>query len=258
MSLPYTWYPLGTSTEYAGDLTPGQLVAHEHAVWRVVDVNPVPEHDWSDREREAVEKISRMYAPHHVVLRPASITSDDPRSRDCDRSYRSRGANWHVYRDEHYPICGTCHEPLPCREKKTKQVAAAASRDLNRYVMPGVCPACEEPITSRQKTLTFEMNVKMPGGPPVTFHARGQCRRWAIDYEEDLAKQDPTYRTTLSCRGSVTNHLDGTYECTEGPDCRGPAVPHPGYFCCSCCRWTRENVTCYPAATAQLRNAKAA
>jgi hypothetical protein len=259
VTLPYKWYPQGTSTEYAPYLTPGLLVAHEHAIWRIVEVRRLPDNEWTEQEREAVENISDVFTPHTVVLRPASITLDDPRSRDLDKHYRSRGAMWHVYRDEHYPICGTCHEPLPCREKKAAQIAAAAGRELERYTTPGVCPACQEPITARQKTLTFETNVKIPGGPPVVFHARGgECRRWAIGYEDDLLRHDPTYRTTLSCPGSITNHLDGTYECTEGPACRGPQVPHPCYACCGCCRWTPENATCHPDADSRLRGEKAA
>jgi hypothetical protein len=114
-----------------------------------------------------------------------------------------------------------------------RRTAEAEAKHADRYMMPGVCPACNEPITSRQKAIvTFDENIEIPGGPPVTFHRRRGCLGGAIGYEKRWAKADPaTRRTALSCPGDICRHTDGT-ECSEGPLCPGDAVPHRSVTVC--------------------------
>lgn len=57
----------------------------------------------------------------------------------------------------------------------------------------------------------------------------------AVGYEKRWVAADPNRRrTALSCAGHLTNHNDGTYDCTQLADCPGPEVPHPAYTRCSC------------------------
>lgn len=229
---PYDWRPLGTKDAQLPRV--GDLIAWRHEVWRVLEITLAAEVDWSDDERMFMSRITPevrdQYAPKHVIVRPARITGTDVRDRDWDVSLRARPGTfraWRVYPDEHYPVCAQCHEPMPCREEMGRREGEKAMRQVNRYSTPGVCPACNEPITSRQRLLmSFEDNIEVPGGAPVTFHLRAECRGGAIRYEQRWAAADPGNRhTTLSCPGHLQRHSYGT-ECSEGPYCPGEKVGH--------------------------------
>lgn len=253
MSLPYRWSPSGGSPQWK---TPdvGALVGWDHAVWRVVEVREIPKVDWSDRDRRIAESRG---APWVVVIRPAALTGDDPtlRRHDIHLSCHRR-TRWDVFPDEHYPVCAKCSEPLPCREQMADRMVSAATARMDRYSTEGVCPACEEPITSRQKTIVFDDNTEIPGGPPVAFHAgRGGCRAFAARYEEQWAAADPEHRrVTMSCPGWITNHGDGTYECSREHDCPGLQARHQSFRRCDCpgCH-AGADFDCHPAADAVPR-----
>lgn len=255
MSLPYRWYASGTRFAFKIP-DPGSLVAWNHAVWRVISAARRPEDLWSEEDREAVARSGERSAPYAVVLRPVNST-DDPRDRGRDVHVKSRKFSWQVYPHEHYPICAKCHEPLPCREQMAEQTAVDAGARMERYATPGVCPPCQEPISSRQKSITFQENLELPAGPPVTFHVgRWQCRSSAADYEKRWIKADPKRgRPTLSCEGHVTNHNDGTYECTELTECPGPEAKHQSFESCRCpdCH-ANGPFDCHPSANARLVN----
>lgn len=253
----YRWYPSGTRSSYSAP-SPGDLIAWHHAVWRVQSVEQIPEDLWTDDD----QRRARVYKagkgrPVMVVVRPAHITSDDVRARDHDKHLKSSvGSEWHVYPDEHYPICAQCLEPLPCRDEIGRREAERSMKHMERYLSPGVCPSCETVITTRQKSLTFAENLEMPGGPPVTFHVgRSDCRRDAAHYEKRWAALDSANRrTTLSCSGSVVNHNDGTYECSAWANCPGPLAFHPDYRMCNDreCR-AKGAFGCTPWPDAKLR-----
>jgi hypothetical protein len=253
MSLPYRWHPHGVSMRYLTDTPPpGTLVAGDHAVWRIISVTDRPEVDWTQRDREAVAGDPRI-VPQVVILRPVAL---DPSvtAHDEDRHVSAWPPRtwWAVYDTEHYPICAACLEPLPCRQQMAEQVAAAAAGRMERYSYAGICPACQEPVTARQRSLTLGDNLHLPGGPPVTFHLRRRCWGSAVEYEKAWVAADPGRRTTtLSCAGTVTNHNDGTYECTEWPDCPGPRAWHRCYMTCRCpdCH-ARGSFGCHPPADA--------
>ena len=87
---------------------------------------------------------------------------------------------------EHYGLCVHCNELLPCRAQESDWAVTRSTRRMGRYDLPGVCPACEEPVTARQASQTFP-NTVVPGGPPVTFHTgRKHCRYAAQRYSEDF------------------------------------------------------------------------
>ena len=249
------WFPLGTQRLYS-EPKPGQFIAFDHAVWRVIEVNSIPTDLWTDEDRQRA-KLRKGTEPRAVVLRPARITGEDPRARDHDRHFAHRpGYTWEIYPTEHYPICAQCHEPLPCRDQEAQREAERSMKHLERYLMPGVCPCCQEPVTSRAKSRTFEENVEMPGGPPVTFHiGRSNCRYDAAAYEKRWVAVDPdNRRVELSCSGSVVNHNDGTYECSAWVNCNGPTAFHPDYRTCDDreCR-AKGAFGCHPWPDAKLR-----
>jgi hypothetical protein len=245
VSLPYRWHPTGTRWKTRPDV--GDLLPIEHAVWRVIDVHDLPEHQQEERRQSFV-----------VVLRQVGA-GDDVRDRDMDRHLQ--GPDWHfwdVYPDAHYPVCASCQEPLPCREQTAARVSAESAKWMTRYETPGVCPACQEPVTRRQESLTWSDNLEVLGGPPVTYHVgRRGCRLSAARYEERWVQADPERRrATLSCSGHVTNHGDGTYSCTQLAECPGPRAGHRGHSTCSCCgQLTGGKHGCFPRPDAQRRDA---
>lgn len=238
MALPYRWHPSGTTSTY--EPAPGMLWPHEHQVWRIIEVNPVPESEWTDREREYVSGCKTEFrarrSPRYIAVRPARINSGDVRDRDHDRHFRFAGRMpLDVYTDSHYPICADCHEPLPCRSQMAERVSAAAISRMGRYEVAGVCPACGEVVTARQESHTWPDNSEVLGGPPVTFHLRHRCKHSAVDYERAWVRLDPERRRALfSCKGHVINHNDGTYQCSELTECPGPRAAHVSYAVCRC------------------------
>lgn len=222
---PYRWRPEGT--QWDAELAVGSILPWRHAAWRVIDIRPIPEVDWDERDRQWMEgrriRPGRtLDVPCAVIVRPVAVTGNDPRARDYD--VHLHVSPWHrldVYPDEHYPVCAKCLEPMPCRERKVTEIAERAAKAADAHSVPGVCPACQEPITGRQRVMTFEENLLIPFGPPVTFHSgRRGCRDAARDYERRWADAAPGRKTTLSCRGHVWQHADGP-ECSEGAECAG-------------------------------------
>jgi hypothetical protein len=181
----------------------GALVALDHAVWRVITVDPLPEDKWSDDDRRRVGWAKPGYQatvlPMAVVLRPVGIVGDDPRDRDRDRHEKHGGwRTWSVYPDGHYPVCRACGEPTPCRERLNQRAAVKVMADMARYETPGVCPHCQEAVTARQKQVTYEGGVEVPG-PPVTFHVgRAACCRAAVTYEARWMAADPENRHPMA------------------------------------------------------------
>lgn len=229
---------------------PGALWAHAHEVWRIIEVRPVPEVDMSDSERDWIGG----YRPQHRDSHGPRYVIAVPLEGGKRQHWRVRAlTSFDIYPDEHYPICAECREPLPCRDQMALRVASSEMQQMARYEIAGVCPACTEPVTARQKSQTWPDNCEVLGGPPVTFHLRGRCRSTARRYEQKWVALDPERRrTVLSCSGHLTNHNDGTYQCTELTECPGPSAAHQGYECCRCpdCH-ARGRFGCYPPADAR-------
>jgi hypothetical protein len=246
-----TWAPDHARPEQ-GVPQVGWLVGYEHRVWRVLKVTPWPRDKWTDEDRERVAARGVKAAPVNVWMRPddVEVPADPVAARRLERSFSARPflTRWWVMRDEHYPVCQRCGEPPPCREVWAGAVASRHMQELARFETSGVCPACAEPISARQKSITFSENLRIPGGPPVTYHRRGRCFWGALTYEKEWVAADPgRRRVELSCPGVVTNHGDGTYECTEGAGCRGRDANHEGYQACGCrsCH-VHGHFGCYP------------
>jgi hypothetical protein len=251
--LPYAWRPLGTRRERQP--AAGQIIAWRHAAWRVIESGAVPEIDWKNEDRERLSHYKPEYRlrnqPWRIIIRPVHITADDPRSRDHDVHLSLAAASYggfETYPTGHYPVCSRCSEPVPCREEMAASLSATASAKAARYEISGVCPSCDEPITARQKTITFDENMESIAGPPVTFHLRRQCRWDAVKYEQRWAAADPDNRaTTLSCPGHVQRHV-GVIACSEDPLCPGAKLPHRRATACSSCDRCREAIKAQNAA----------
>lgn len=198
MSLPYRWYPTGTTSKPLPDV--GDLIAWEHAVWRVIEVTERAEIHWTDEDRKRVgaflAEYRRIHSPHHVRARPHD--RDDANADIHLTCGGVRSGGFDVYRSEHWTACGKCGEPKPCREEMTDRLTDEAVRRMERWNTPGVCPACSEPVTHRQESHTFTVNARIPGGPPVTFHVgRRGCRYQADKYRAELGNSDATLARTL-------------------------------------------------------------
>jgi len=228
-ALPYHWDPHGTRFRFEPPV-PGTLVALRHMVWRVVDVRDYP----SDLQDANDPKL-------HVVLRPAK-RGDDPRDRDHDVSLSvSRYAEWRVYEDEHHPVCAVCGEPTPCRETMARRTATQAAERAATLAAKAElgCMACGEPVTTRQKAITFEgVNLDAPTTGSPIFHMRARCFDSALRYERRWVAAEPGRRWRLQCSGENRRHVDG-WQCTEGADCPGVDAYHTNRVWCShqetCC-----------------------
>lgn len=231
--------PLGSRTIY-GRPEIGSIIAHDFHAYRVMSISDVPEVDWTEDEKNLSYG---KCTPYRVVIRPAQDDATWQNSKSDRHGRVNTTTSWDVL-PEHYAVCVHCAELLPCREMAAKEAGEAAMRRIESYETPGICPACSEPISARQKSITFEENVELLLGPPVTFHLRRACLWYAERYERKWAAMDPARKTTLSCSGRLTNHADGTYECSTGIECPSPTASHSSNSVCSCC--TRHPTGCYP------------
>lgn len=249
--LPYHWYPDGAHPKDIPE--PGDLLPWQHAVYVVIESTPTPEDLWTDQDRERMAHVVAAYrertVPRRLLIRPLG---DANRNHERGLSVPA-GQRLPVYPNAHFPTCGTCGEPSPCRVLTAERLAGRVMARFNRYETAGICPACEEPVTSRQRSHTWQENAEVVGGPPVMFHLRRRCVGEAVSYERRWVAADPEHRRAwLSCPGHVVNHNDGTYACTELTECPGPHAAHPSYTVCRCpdCH-ARGTFGCTPAPTAR-------
>lgn len=207
------WHSAQGARTYPEKLQPGDVIAVDvpgmrHQPWVVHEVRP---HE--DRWRAYLRPIGAQYdfaQYNHGVSFP-------------------RWASVMVL-PEHYSVCVRCGELPPCSEVWTGQVADAQTERAARYEVEGVCPACSEPVTRRQKAIRFEENLYVPLGPPVVYHQRSKCGFSAVQYDEKVAKsvgRDPR----LSCAGHHVLHLDNVFQCTN-ENCPGHDKKHRAFSRC--------------------------
>ncbi|WP_139179959.1 hypothetical protein [Gordonia westfalica] len=73
-------------------------------------------------------------------------------------------------------------------------IAEHSGKTFERYGTPGVCPSCQEPVTRRQRVITFERNLYGLG--TVTFHLREKCRHAAFEYDREVHRDDGEFELT--------------------------------------------------------------
>lgn len=256
---PDQWAPsTGNRRESSGCAHPevGDLVAWRYAAWLVHEVRPRRDVDLTDKQQAKLDaSVARLsgeqraaaYArnrPFTLVLRhqagPLIIKPGEEagfkRLHDGTReisltSWPDR-YRWNRLPDP-YQTC-SCHgHPWPCQERDRQVLTQHQLRKMDRLMataQPGVCAHCLEPISTRQKTVTFpEQSRFVPGAPGPTFHAgRAACWGAAEEYERTGRLADnPDVPRLASCPGIRFIHeqhgmpAEQRVECTAGPFCTG-------------------------------------
>jgi len=231
------WNALGAQRLYGGGRPQvGDLVPMEHAVWRVVSVHDEPvlaDDDLAAWQREGMPDLDtwrgRPYTvaavhvggvtPQHEALRNGKpgIMRIHPRTS-------GRGFSWQTYPNGRWAKCSCCGEPMPCRAELTDRTVDAAEERVVAFErrLPGCCWSCEEPITSRQRTVAYPgTNLDLPTAPAPRFHTRLRCLDAAEAYEARWLKDDPRRARVLTwpaCKGTLVVHHDGSTECHGGRD----------------------------------------
>ncbi|MEV5211365.1 hypothetical protein AB0K35_28215 [Micromonospora sp. NPDC053740] len=234
----------------------GDLVAWRYAAWLVHEIRSYLDVDLTDKQREKLDAsvanltgekralaLSRN-RPFHIVLRhqagPLIIKSGEERgfirlhdgTREVSFTSWPRQTQWHRLPDP-YQAC-SCHgHPWPCQDRDRMVLTQHQMRKMDRLMataQPGVCAHCLEPITTRQKTVTFpEESRFVPGAPGPTFHA-GRAASWqgAEEYERAGRLVDnPDVPRLASCPGIRFIHeqhsmpTEQRVECTAGAFCTG-------------------------------------
>jgi hypothetical protein len=238
------WHPEGVDRYRNGRPREGEIVALARRAWEVMhisDADPTPEEQerldlyvapWRDQMRPYRVTLRRLHGPKH----------EHENSRH-EVGFRIRvGAHNPLpgYKDGRVPLCSCCGHPWPCLEADQQRFAEremkSAEKALN--LMPGCCPACEEPVTSRQRSITFGgPNVRNPLADGPTYHLRRKCYGAAASYEETWVNAEPGRARsllTLRCEGTLIVHGDGTGECfgANGSDCPSIYAQHRGYSAC--------------------------
>lgn len=241
---PYSWKPAG-GVDQNGRPEPGDLVGVLYAAWRVLEVNPVADVDLDDDERDRLTLYLPEYQdehrPYHLVLRHevGPILEKLKRLHDGSKVGHIRvfpmslSSHLRVLPDR-YMTC-SCHgHPWPCQDVDRDRHSAKAAARLDRLLLtatPGMCASCLEPITQRQKSLTFpEPYLLVPGAPGPTFHAeRAACWWDAREYEVNhRLRALPGVARVASCPGHAFAHVNGgELDCSEGAMCTGHHGPQP-------------------------------
>jgi hypothetical protein len=241
---PDKWGPVGDAINHSRP-TVGDVIGWRCAAWRVTEVRPIPDTDLRDKDRAQLAIWNAEYRernrPYHLVMvheRGLQLVADG----DCRRLHdgtiqvhltvrRPDRAVLPVLGDR-YAVC-VCHDhPWPCQDYDRDRMAEAAAKRMEKDLLtadPGVCAACLEPITTRQRTLTFpEGSLIVPGAPGPTFHAgRRSCWSAATRYEiEKRLVAYPDVIRVASCPGVLFSHLaDSREECTVEGLCTGAHGP---------------------------------
>ncbi|WP_114589394.1 hypothetical protein [Microbacterium arborescens] len=208
-----SWRASEGESAYGRHLRAGHIIAIDHPgmrhqPWVIHEVTP-HEEDW------------------RLILRPYGAEFDFAQH---NRPMRLRKHGRVFVLPEHFSRCSRCNELPPCSEVWTATVSSAHAEKAARYEVEGVCPACQKPVTHRQRSHRFEENLFVPLGPPVVFHARASCFASAVDYDAQLARAHDR-EPTLSCPGMHVQHNDGHHECTN-ITCPGFHARHRTFACC--------------------------
>lgn len=228
------WTPRDGTLTYGDKLVPGQVIALDvagmrHKPWVIHDVRPRDEGRTSLILRSVGDQFD--FAQHNQPI--------------------SMGRHAYVWvLADHYSICNRCGDIQPCAEVWTERISDAVAERAARYEVAGVCPACETPVTRRQRAYHFEDNLFVPLGPPVTFHARHRCAVSAADYDRAVAAatgRDPR----MSCEGLHTHHLDDFHECTN-VTCPGTQWRHRTYARCYALSVKCNRPECWALSAAEI------
>lgn len=227
------WLPYGPHLGGSNRPEEGDVVAIERAAWKVIrytDAAPTPEEreraatagPWADRYRPYELLLQRLHGPAHDAEDDRHVVSV------CVPGDSYPGIP--VYPHGRVPLCSCCGHPWPCRIADEQATAEAALKRAEKAmrVMPGCCPACNEPITTRQRSIRFGgPNLLNPLAEGPTYHTRGRCWHAASRYEQLWVAAEPgrpRSLLTLQCEGTLIVHGDGTAECHGAKDSDCPSI----------------------------------
>jgi hypothetical protein len=192
----------------ANDLKVGAFFAYEWEPWRVLHRKVLDQNRWP--KDWALDEATIKYYDGRVVAllcRPAKAIDSSG-----NKSFVVAPRMYVRQLPEHYSLCNKCGELQPCRELVFAAQAEVAMQELEKYQDEGVCPACREPVSRRQKSLTFPDNIYVPAGPPLTFHInRWRCLPAARAYEQAWVARDPGRR-----RATLPDADDGGWRSYPG------------------------------------------
>jgi len=225
----------------------GALLAYEYRAWRVRSVADLPEQQWSDHDRDRALRRGSFPppVPYVVVLRPAT-TDQTFTAHDDDVHLRVNGGYWGWRQlPEHYSVCVCCGDVPPCWEIHAEQIGKAVMARLSRFEVAGICPAFGEPITARQRSITWQDNVELLGGPPVTFHSgRRWCLHAASRYEQKWVAETPRVPVGARCPAEGTSPTT-----TTAPTPAPSSQPAPARLPCTSPTGSAAAPTAMPAAS---------
>lgn len=232
------WRPQHASPSYGLRPHVGDIMALNFEAWRVLDITDVLPLDPSAQQyiigarkliggQETGERhiitITEGPAPDPSLYKAGYLEANPERRR-------GRSPFFDIL-PEHYSVCARCGDVQPCRDVYNDTQVDRALKELERYDDPSVCPACNEVITLRQKTLQLP-NVVSPAGGMVTFHAgRWRCVSSAASYEKRVLAAGVIEKLTLSCSGRLIQHVDRSLECLD-LDCPGVNAHHDSFEQC--------------------------
>lgn len=239
------WHAHGVKRNYNNERpVVGDVVALYHRAWEVTHVSdaiPTPEEE--ERLNSYTAAFRDKQRPYSVSLRRLHGARHDRENDRAEVGFRIRvGARdvLPVYPNGRVPLCSCHSHPWPCLESEQQAWAEKEMKSAEKVLnlLPGCCPACAEPITSRQKSITFGgPNVRNPLAEGPTYHLRGKCYSGAARYEEKWVAAEPgrpRSLLTLQCEGTLVVHGDGSAECHGGtdPDCPSVYARHRCYCAC--------------------------
>lgn len=192
-SKPDTWSdfafgsPAGTVRTYVCHLTAGDVIAYNHQILRVIHVEKRDDQIWHIRLRPLTKDPTWSHNPHDLAV-------------GCKSDF---GTVWRYPQQHHLPVCSDCGGPWPCQKLHIDRDVERDQKRERRYALPGICPACQEPVTNRQIRQTWPVNLyALDQDQPVTFHLRERCVDEARRY--DQACRQAGYTSQLGYRDTRT------------------------------------------------------
>lgn len=190
------WRPEGIVRQY-GRRYPevGQVVAYDYRAWEVTHVRI---DDFADDEQERARHYTpagrEKLKPYHVSLRRVHGARHHRENSNQDLALHVLGfAHWsfEVYDEGRVPLCSCCGNPWPCLITVSKEQSEFETERLEARLARagvGICYACGEVITGRQKSAEYGTgNVDLPGYPTPRFHLRESCRYERVNYVDRVA-----------------------------------------------------------------------
>lgn len=230
------WEPAVIEATYHYEIPPvGSLFGLRGRAYRILEVRPVPLADYSPTDHNDVRRDPEA-PPVYMTVEQVNPAVTKPLHWKVGREQRLN-TRWHVL-PEHHAVCADCGRLAPCEDYRQAQISGAA---LDRSVaamavLPGCCPSCAEPITTRQKAIYYPgPNLLNPlASDGVKFHQRIKCLDAAARYERQWTTVDPRNTPsllTLNCGGRLRVHQDGSADC-DHENCPSPLARHIGLSAC--------------------------